>query len=236
MPRYVVSFAAMAVPKRTRASFRSSQKPSGDVYTWQSCLSALLSRARDRHISDVYLCTTLILPLSRLPRITSLMGGHARAGIVSISDGRIESVTFSGAPRRAIQLARRMRSLPLDLSTSRSMAAAAFSSMTSQRSRRAAHRQAHRKTGTTGCLPTLITDRNEVIGHLADVAQAPCKFLACSASISKVPPLIGLARAFIRSLAIRLPDAPDLAAIKSFGGCGRSSSPWPRNVSQLDDR
>jgi len=32
--------------------------------------------------------------------------------------------------------------------------------------------QAHRSAGTTGCLPTLITDRSEVIEQLAAVAQA----------------------------------------------------------------
>ena len=32
--------------------------------------------------------------------------------------------------------------------------------------------EAHRKSGTTGCLPTLITDRTEVIEQLAAVAQA----------------------------------------------------------------
>ena len=32
--------------------------------------------------------------------------------------------------------------------------------------------EAHRKEGTTGCLPTLITDRSEVIERLAAVAQA----------------------------------------------------------------
>src|SRR6266568_2339637 len=35
--------------------------------------------------------------------------------------------------------------------------------------------EAHRKEGTTGCLPTLITDRSEVIERLAAVAQACLK-------------------------------------------------------------
>src|SRR5436190_22853971 len=35
--------------------------------------------------------------------------------------------------------------------------------------------EAHRKAGTTGCLPTLISDRTEVIERLAAVAQACLK-------------------------------------------------------------
>src|SRR3954452_22016973 len=82
--------------------------------------------------------------------------------------------------------------------------------------------EAHRKAGTTGCLPTLITDRSEVIERLAAVGQA-CLTIPGVLGFHLEGPALNRSRKGIHPEAeIRVPDRRDLAAIKSFGGCGRS--------------
>jgi N-acetylglucosamine-6-phosphate deacetylase len=82
--------------------------------------------------------------------------------------------------------------------------------------------EAHRKGGTTGCLPTLITDRSEVIERLAAVAQA-CQRIPGVLGFHLEGPALNRSRKGIHPKAeIRMPDRRDLAAMKSFGGCGRS--------------
>src|SRR5438128_1685282 len=82
--------------------------------------------------------------------------------------------------------------------------------------------EAHRKGGTTGCLPTLISDRSEVIERLAAVAQA-CQKIPGVLGFHLEGPALNRSRKGIHSEAeIRVPDRRDLAAIKSFGGRGRS--------------
>lgn len=81
---------------------------------------------------------------------------------------------------------------------------------------------AHRKSGTTGCLPTLITDRTEVIEQLANVARA-CMEIPGVLGFHLEGPALNKSRKGIHpEREIRLPDDRDLALITSFGGCGRS--------------
>jgi N-acetylglucosamine-6-phosphate deacetylase len=82
--------------------------------------------------------------------------------------------------------------------------------------------QAHRFGGTTGCLPTLITDRSEVIEQLAAVAQA-CLQIPGVLGFHLEGPAINRSRKGIHpECEIRVPSGRDLAFIKSFGVCGRS--------------
>lgn len=82
--------------------------------------------------------------------------------------------------------------------------------------------EAHRSFGTTGCLPTLITDRIEVIEQLAEAAQA-CLHISGVLGFHLEGPALNRSRKGIhREADIRMPDSRDLAAIKSFGRCGRS--------------
>jgi N-acetylglucosamine-6-phosphate deacetylase len=81
---------------------------------------------------------------------------------------------------------------------------------------------AHRKGGTTGCLPTLVTDRIDVLEHLAAIAQAALKIPGVLGFHLEGPALNKRRKGIHLESEIRLPDARDLAAIKSFGSCGRS--------------
>jgi N-acetylglucosamine-6-phosphate deacetylase len=82
--------------------------------------------------------------------------------------------------------------------------------------------EAHRTAGTTGCLPTLITDRTEVIEDLAAVAQASLGIPGVLGFHLEGPALNRSRKGIHPESEIRVPDDRDLAAIKSFGRCGRS--------------
>jgi N-acetylglucosamine-6-phosphate deacetylase len=82
--------------------------------------------------------------------------------------------------------------------------------------------EAHRRAGTTGCLPTLITDRSEVIERLAEAAQS-CLQIPGVLGFHLEGPALNKSRKGIHPQSeIRMPNRRDLAAIKSFGVCGRS--------------
>jgi N-acetylglucosamine-6-phosphate deacetylase len=82
--------------------------------------------------------------------------------------------------------------------------------------------EAHRSAGTTGCLPTLITDRSEVIEQLAEVAQV-CLQIPGVLGFHLEGPALNRSRKGIHPVSqIRMPNGRDLVAIKSFGVCGRS--------------
>ena len=81
---------------------------------------------------------------------------------------------------------------------------------------------AHRTYGTTGLLPTLITDRVEVMEALAATAPAAIQLPGVLGFHLEGPGLNKARKGIHRETDIRVPDARDLAAIKSFGGCGRS--------------
>jgi N-acetylglucosamine-6-phosphate deacetylase len=82
--------------------------------------------------------------------------------------------------------------------------------------------EAHRKHGTTGCLPTLITDRSEVIEQLVGVAEACLKIPGVLGFHLEGPALNRSRKGIHPEAEIRVPGRRDLAAIKSFGGRGRS--------------
>ena len=81
---------------------------------------------------------------------------------------------------------------------------------------------AHAQFGTTALLPTLITDRTEIIEQLAGVAEA-CMQIPGVLGFHLEGPALNRSRKGIHAESeIRVPNARDLAAIKSFGKCGRS--------------
>ncbi len=82
--------------------------------------------------------------------------------------------------------------------------------------------EAHRRFGTTGCLPTLITDRTEVIEQLAGAAEASTKTPGVLGFHLEGPALNRSRKGIHPESEIRVPNARDLAAIKSFGKSGRS--------------
>ena len=81
--------------------------------------------------------------------------------------------------------------------------------------------EAHREGGTTGCLPSLITDRSEVIERRAEVAQASLEIPGVLGFRLERPALNASCKGIHPEAAIRAPDRRDLAAIQSLG-CGRS--------------
>jgi N-acetylglucosamine-6-phosphate deacetylase len=145
------------------------------------------------------------------------------AGSVGISQGRIESVTFGKAEARtSIRLPREAILAPgfIDVQVNGGGGVLLNDQPTEAGVRRIV--EAHRRQGTTGCLPTLITDRSEVIERLATVAQA-CLRIPGVLGFHLEGPALNVSRKGIHPEAeIRVPDRRDLAAIKSFGGCGRS--------------
>jgi N-acetylglucosamine-6-phosphate deacetylase len=82
--------------------------------------------------------------------------------------------------------------------------------------------EAHRRFGTTGCLPTLITDGTETIEQLAAVAQTCLQIPGVLGFHLEGPALNRSRKGIHTETKIRVPDGRDLAAIKSFGSCGRS--------------
>ena len=81
---------------------------------------------------------------------------------------------------------------------------------------------AHRKHGTTGLLPTLITDRVEVMEELARRAAVALQIPGVLGFHLEGPALNKARKGIHLEPEIRVPDARDVAAIKSFAGCGRS--------------
>jgi N-acetylglucosamine-6-phosphate deacetylase len=81
---------------------------------------------------------------------------------------------------------------------------------------------AHQKYGTTGLLPTLITDRVEVTEDLASGASAALQIPGVLGFHLEGPALNRLRKGIHLESEIRVPDAHELAVIRSFAGCGRS--------------
>jgi len=145
-------------------------------------------------------------------------------GSVRISQGRIESITFGEAEARAsIHLSADaiLASGFIDIQVNGGGGVLLNDQPTEAGVRRIV--EVHRKEGgTTGCLPTLITDRSEVIGRLAAVAQACLKIPGVLGFHLEGPALNRSREGIHPEAEIRVPDRRDLAAIKSFGDCGRS--------------
>ncbi|WP_342739414.1 N-acetylglucosamine-6-phosphate deacetylase [Bradyrhizobium sp. B117] len=143
-------------------------------------------------------------------------------GSVRISQGRIESISFDEAAGASIRLPRHAILAPgfIDIQVNGGGGVLLNDQPTEAGVRRIV--ETHRKAGTTGCLPTLITDRPEVIERLAVAAQA-CLDIPGVLGFHLEGPALNRSRKGIHPEAeIRVPDRRDLAAIKSFGDRGRS--------------
>ncbi len=144
-------------------------------------------------------------------------------GSVTISEGRIDNISF-GEPeaRAAIQLPPDAILAPgfIDIQVNGGGGVLLNDQPTEAGIRRIV--EAHRKGGTTGCLPTLITDRSEVMQRLAAVAEA-CLGIPGVLGFHLEGPALNKSRKGIHpESAIRLPDRRDVAVITAFGGRGRS--------------
>ena len=145
------------------------------------------------------------------------------SGSVSISRGRIEHVRFGASAAGATV------QLPSDVVLSPGLIDVQVNGgggvlLNDQPTAAAVQRivAAHRKSGTTGCLPTLITDRIEIIEQLAG-ATPTCLKIPGVLGFHLEGPAINRSRKGIHvEHEIRVPDDRDLAAIRSFGNCGRS--------------
>jgi N-acetylglucosamine-6-phosphate deacetylase len=144
-------------------------------------------------------------------------------GSVRISQGRIESITFGEAEARdSIHPPADAILAPgfIDIQVNGGGGVLLNDQPTEAGVRRIV--EAHRKEGTTGCLPTLITDRSEVIERLAAVAEACLKIPGVLGFHLEGPALNRSRKGIHPEAEIRVPDRRDLVAIKSFGGRGRS--------------
>ena len=144
-------------------------------------------------------------------------------GSVRISQGRIESITFGEAAAPAsIHLPADAILAPgfIDLQVNGGGGVLLNDQPTEAGIRNIV--AAHRKGGTTGCLPTLITDRSEIIERLAAVVAARPEIPGVLGFHLEGPALNRSRKGIHPEAEIRVPDRRDLAAIKSLGGCGRS--------------
>jgi N-acetylglucosamine-6-phosphate deacetylase len=82
--------------------------------------------------------------------------------------------------------------------------------------------EAHRSGGTTACLPTLITDRPDVMERLAAVADALLQIPGVLGFHLEGPALNKARKGIHPESEICLPTAQALATLKSFGKRGRS--------------
>jgi N-acetylglucosamine-6-phosphate deacetylase len=82
--------------------------------------------------------------------------------------------------------------------------------------------EAHRRTGTTSCLPTLITDRTDMIERLAAIAQGSLQIPGVLGFHLEGPAINKVRKGIHLESEIRALSARDLAAMESFGDCGRS--------------
>ena len=145
-------------------------------------------------------------------------------GSVSISQGRIESVIFGRTEARGSMLLPQGAILApgfIDIQVNGGGGVLLNDQPTEAGVRRII--EAHRKQGTTGCLPTLITDRTEVIEGLASVAEACLKIPGVLGFHLEGPALNRSRKGIHPEKEIRVPDRRDLVAIKRFGGFGRSA-------------
>ena len=154
-----------------------------------------------------------------------LFDGTAMRGPASvrISEGRIESIGFGeGDARASTHLAEDVVLAPgfIDIQVNGGGGVLLNDQPTEAGVRRIV--EAHRGAGTTGCLPTLITDKSEVIEQLASVAQGCLQIPGVLGFHLEGPALNRSRKGIHPESEIRMPDRRDIAAIKSFGGCGRS--------------
>jgi N-acetylglucosamine-6-phosphate deacetylase len=144
-------------------------------------------------------------------------------GLVTVTDGRIEAVSFTGAaPAGTIALPPDTILAPgfIDIQVNGGGGVLLNDEPTEAGIRRIV--AAHRKFGTTGLLPTLITDRVEAMEALAQSASTSMQIPGVLGFHLEGPALNKARKGIHLETEIRVPDARDLAAMKSFAGCGRS--------------
>ncbi|WP_051382391.1 N-acetylglucosamine-6-phosphate deacetylase [Bradyrhizobium sp. Tv2a-2] len=142
---------------------------------------------------------------------------------VTIASGHIAEVSFSGAaPAGTVALPEDAILAPgfIDIQVNGGGGVLLNDAPTEAGIRRIA--AAHRRYGTTGLLPTLITDRVDVMEALASSAPAAMQVPGVLGFHLEGPALNKARKGIHLEAEIRAPDARDLAAIKSFAGCGRS--------------
>jgi N-acetylglucosamine-6-phosphate deacetylase len=150
---------------------------------------------------------------------TSLRG----ASLVTVSGGLIESVSFGQVASPAtVSLPADAILAPgfIDIQVNGGGGVLLNDEPTEEGVRRIV--EAHRRTGTTGSLPTLISDCTEVIERLAAAAPASVQIPGVL-GLHLEGPALNKARTGIHlESAIRAPSPRDLAAMQSIGSCGRS--------------
>ena len=143
--------------------------------------------------------------------------------LVTVSGGRIEAVGLgSRASRGAIELPAGAILAPGFIDVQLNGGGGA---LLNDRPTEAAVRviiAAHRKGGTTGCLPTLITDRADVMERLAAAAPVLLQIPGVLGFHLEGPALNKARKGIHPESEIRVPNAQDVATLKSFGSCGRS--------------
>ena len=154
-----------------------------------------------------------------------LFDGTAMRGpaLVTISRGRIESVSFEEATSHG------MIALPADATLAPGFIDIQVNGgggvlLNDQPTEAGVRRivDAHRRGGTTGCLPTLITDRTDVIERLAAVAPALLQIPGVLGFHLEGPALNRARKGIHLESEIRVLNKRDVAAIQSFGRHGRS--------------
>jgi N-acetylglucosamine-6-phosphate deacetylase len=154
-----------------------------------------------------------------------LFDGTAMRGpaLVTVADGRIEDISFTGAaPAATVTLPPDTILAPgfIDIQVNGGGGVLLNDEPTATGIRRIA--AAHRRYGTTGLLPTLITDRIEAMEALAAAAPAALQIPGVLGFHLEGPALNKARKGIHLDSEIRAPDARDLAAMKSFAACGRS--------------
>jgi N-acetylglucosamine-6-phosphate deacetylase len=155
-----------------------------------------------------------------------LFDGTALRGpaLITVANGRIEDISLTGGalPAGAVTLPPDAILAPgfIDTQVNGGGGVLLNDLPTEAGIRRIA--EAHRKFGTTGLLPTLITDGVDVMEALADAALAAMRIPGVLGFHLEGPALNKARKGIHLETEIRMPNARDLAAIKSFAGCGRS--------------
>jgi N-acetylglucosamine-6-phosphate deacetylase len=165
------------------------------------------------------------LPANFTIATPQLFDGTAMRGpaLVRVSGGRIEAVGLgAGSSRGAIALPDHAILAPgfIDVQVNGGGGVLLNDQPTEAGVRRII--EAHRKGGTTACLPTLITDRADVLERLAAVAPTLLQIPGVLGFHLEGPALNKMRKGIHLESEIRVPTAQDLAALKSFGKHGRS--------------
>jgi N-acetylglucosamine-6-phosphate deacetylase len=143
--------------------------------------------------------------------------------LVTVSAGHIEAVSFGGSvPRGAIVLPADAILTPGFIDVQLNGGGGVLLNDQPTEAGVRVIIEAHRKGGTTGCLPTLITDRADVMERLAAAAPALLQIPGVLGFHLEGPALNKARKGIHPESEIRAPTAQDVATLKSFGSCGRS--------------